>query len=115
MKINELKGAEEQLLRRLREDNPKSRSPQSIKIVCEHVLKQPQVVKYVGGDEDFYMLQSSQKDKSYGVIETATGWQCDCPSYKFQTGTIQGVCKHIQAVKFLIAHFYSIEEIQLTS
>lgn len=75
-----------------------------------HLKVKPIVYKYVGKDEktgetfEFYMIQSiKQENQSYTVVYENDKWVCDCPSFKFQTGTdVHGHCKHIRLVRFLL-------------
>ncbi len=92
----------------------------SIAPMVEYHLKvKPIVYKYVGKDEntgesfEFFMVKSIKQDsKSYNVVNENDEWVCDCPSFKFRSGTdVHGHCKHIRLVRFLLDKKVEIEVI----
>ena len=102
------------LLERLRQGEGPALTSKAAGFVKRHVLGSAAVIKYQSVEEEFYMFQSEDKTQAYGVVEGEKSWTCDCPSYKFQTGTVEGMCKHIQALRWLLFYKYEIEEIDLT-
>lgn len=63
--------------------------------------------------DTIYMIKSLKEEyASYNVICDEGKWICDCPSYKFQTGTdATGHCKHIRFVIFLLKEKVEIKSI----
>lgn len=54
-------------------------------------------------DDDEYYVEG-QKDKKYSIKRVAGDWGCDCPSFKYKWGVddVDGSCKHIRALKWMI-------------
>lgn len=79
------------------------------KIVFKHIHKD----EATGKDVITYIVNSTNDNTiSYSVSCDDEVWSCDCPSFKFQTGTdVDGNCKHIQLVIFLVKNDIEIEVI----
>lgn len=89
------------------------------KLVEHHLTKEKIVFKEVtisetsGKEQVHYQVKSiTQKNQSYVVLCEDDVWYCDCPSFKYKTGTdANGNCKHIQLIIFLIENKVEIKTI----
>lgn len=87
-------------------------------LVSEHVKRGPICYKHVHvnevtkKEEIIYMIKSvSRPNQVYNIIYEGGQWYCDCPSFKYKSGTnTQGHCKHIQFVVFMIQKNVEIPE-----
>lgn len=87
------------------------------KLVEHHLTKEKIVFKEItksetsGKEQVHYQVKSiTQKNQSYVVVYENDVWYCDCPSFKYKTGTdVNGNCKHIQLIIFLNANKVVIE------
>ena len=64
------------------------------------------------GQQDIYMVQSMlRENQSYNCQKNDKNeWYCDCHSFKYKSGvTIEGYCKHIRLIIFLIENNIKIE------
>ncbi len=88
-------------------------------LVEYHLTKEKIVYKFIeksevtGKDEIMYQVKSiKEENQSYVVVCKNDIWYCDCPSFKYKTGTdANGNCKHIMLIIFLNDNKVEIEEI----
>lgn len=80
------------------------------KMVEYHLKVMPIVYKYIQKEKNtgkeiiIYMIKSiSRENHSYNVVNEDGQWICDCPSYKYKSGTdSDGHCKHIRLIIFML-------------
>lgn len=90
-----------------------------LRMVKQHVNVAPICYRNILEEEGYerttiYMIKSIERsDQSYNVTQdTEMSWTCDCPSFKYQTGTTdEGYCKHIVFVRFLLKNEMKIPDV----
>ena len=89
------------------------------KLVEHHLTKEKIVFKEITISETtkkeqvHYQVKSiTEENQSYVVVCEDDVWYCDCPSFKYKTGTdVNGNCKHINLIIFLNENNVVIETI----
>lgn len=90
------------------------------KMLKEHLsIRGPTVVQYTPEgqdptvDQQIYIIKSlSRPNQTYSVVKESSKFSCDCPSFKYQTGTTAGgACKHIILVEIILSQNFKLEKI----